>query len=517
MIRKLGFKQNSQISWEIARNFSRTLRVTSSLDLFANPRLLNKVIRYWMSTHPFLQAKIAPIKEENYFVYGEQFVGGWVEDDSDLDNVKRLVLDETSLSKLSTLEKEAFFNDLSWLICESELAKQFDYYKGPLWRLVIIQMDSQDSNEYDLSLVMHHSISEGTNSHMILLQLLDLLEYYWTVGESGVQRPLQVHQPHLSVEELYYENVDTTKYNNDRLKNLPFVTKPCYMDPAKASKCPMRPYQWADVLSSDWILETRLDSKIPWIQLGQLIKVSETIFFKSRRWTLTQEDTERFVDQCKTNKCSVTAVLACLFAMSIKEIQKMSDCLSTGDHFVTRFPVALRQFKPTIETALDDNTDLSMGYLISLTYVPFTNCYSFKPNRSEPKDEFWNYCKQKSNELRQIKDSCEVFFPHVAREQTSLDCWANNAVSSMGNLPAKLSDKLSFSLRGAFKIKQAYTEISIDVKECHDVAAFFSYISTGNGRMNFSMEYNSYYLSHYIHEKFLELFFEKFCSLIPKR
>ena len=482
IIRKLGRNENDQFSCPNGRNFSRTLRVTSILDLFAKPRLLNKVIRHWMSTHSFLQARIASIDDENYFVYAEQFTDEWMQDDSDIDNVKRLVLDEASSVKLSTDDQEALFNDLSWLICQWGLNKTFEYHKGPLWRIFMMKVNSQDSCEYDLTLVVHHSISEGINCHMILLQLLDLLEYYCSVDVTTVPKHPTVYKPHLSIEELYLDNADRTKCCS---RNLKYVARPSYMDPVKASHCLMKPYKWADAMCNDWILETKLDSKEPWYQLGQLISSSEAILFKSRRTTLSKEATERFLKMCKANKCTVTATIASLFAMSIQDIKQLSDPSSaTGEHFVTRFPVALRNFKPTLETAAVETSELSMGYLILIMHLTFTNCYTFKPNSTNSFVDFWNYCREKTNEMRQILDNRQFFYHEWSQEREPTECLGTNAFSNLGLLPERLKPRDSLSHQQAFHIKQAYTEISINIIENLNIGSLFCFASTCTGRLN---------------------------------
>ena len=122
MIRKLG-KTESLISHR-GRKFSRSLRVTTDLDLLAKPSLLNQIVRQWMNWHPLLRARIDRIVEASYFVLDKPTDN----DESWLENVKYL-------SVKPHCEPEKVFDDVSRLVCEKELSSGRS--DRLLWSLVI--------------------------------------------------------------------------------------------------------------------------------------------------------------------------------------------------------------------------------------------------------------------------------------------------------------------------------------------------------------------------------------------
>ena len=73
IIRKVSSNENERFNGDCATHFARTSRLTSTLNLFTRPHILNKAIRLWVSTHPILQAKIAYVNCERHLVYDERF------------------------------------------------------------------------------------------------------------------------------------------------------------------------------------------------------------------------------------------------------------------------------------------------------------------------------------------------------------------------------------------------------------------------------------------------------------
>lgn len=485
MIRKLG-KTESLISHR-GRKFSRSLRVTTDLDLFSRASLLNQIIRQWMSLHPLLRAKIERIDEASYFVLDQSTDS----DDDWMENVKYLSIQPGS-------EPEKVFDDVSWLLCEKELGS--GYCNRLLWSLVILELckESTIAKEYEIILTMNHTISEGRNSHVLLLQLLDLIEYNWFLDRSpSVRNPLKEYQVVPSVDELYFDNFDQSAQTRRAS-----VLKPGFINPAEAQKNPTKFYDWSDRLAKDWIYETSSKGKRPYIQLGHLAKASQKICFKSRRLTFSKNVKTKLVSRCKQEKCSVTCLLANVAALSLRQLD------TQPDRIVPLIPISLRQFNPTdkfSKQSKEFQDQITMGYYGSALRLS-------KRSVELAEESIWLDSRADTKSLREMIERKEMFLED--RPRSPSERGASFVLSNLGVVPARLAHPISPQQQ--FNIKQAFTEQEIDPEDYNLIGPLSLHVSTCNGCLHVSFLYNSFVFSHSRLDLFLRNFLDYLKKLLEK-
>ena len=513
IIRKLGKKESLKLNVERGRRFSRSLRVQTCFDLFSRPSVLRKAFRLWMGIHPLLRANIVDVGGEKYFAFDERFLE---RDGSpcNLDNVNLLVTDSSKLDRLP--DKDGFWNDVAWLLCERELDLDTDYSKQLLWRMTILRIptDQPHEQEYEMILVLNHTISEGRNSHMLLLQLLDLIEYTWDRSKE-MTAPLKEDRVLPSIEQLYYDNFDQAKHSNERVRSLPSVVKANYIDQAEAARSQMKPYDWASDMANEWVYSLASEcptAKIPFIQFDRLVQESKSIFYKSKRFTLSQRYTDKLIQKCKEKKCTVNFALVNLLSFSLRKLEYSISADGSLPHQVNVIiPTTLRQFEPTcdgFEATPDFSCQLMMGYYISATTMSLSRLASISVDKLDSPEEFWECCKNDTDQFRDIIKGKEVLFPSLNRNRKADEAEATFVVSNLGQLPNILPCRNALSAQVKFRIKQAYTEACIKVKDFWKVGPLILFASTCDSHLNLSFMNNSFVMSHENADRVAEFFFE---------
>ena len=482
MIRKLG-KTESLIS-QRGRKFSRSLRVTTDLDLLTRPSLLNKIIRQWMSLHPFLRARIDRTNGASYFVLDQST------DDQErwLDSVKYLWVKPN-------MDPERVFDDLSYLVCEKELSS--GYSSRLMWSLVILELAKDSTTitrEFEIILTMNHTISEGRNSHILLLQLLDLIEYNWFLDSSlQPQRLPKEYTVVPSVDELYFAISDQSTPS----EHLPAGPKPSQIKPLR-KRCPPMSYNWSDHLGKDWIYLISSEGKRPFIQLGQLVNDSQKICFKSRRLTWSKKIKSRLVHRCKQEKATVTCFLANLTVWSLRQLDLQMD------NIVSIIPISLRQFEPVSQSSKyteEFKDQFTMGY--------YGSALKLLKEPSVLNDQnMWPDSRTDTLRLRQMIEKKEMF-----TEDRPSESGVSFVLSNLGVVPARLPHSF-FSPQQQFNIKQAFTEQEIDPEDHLIIGPACLHVSTCNGCLNASFLYNSFVLSHSQADSFLKYFLGAFDKML---
>lgn len=142
IIRKLGDYENSFFSKSISYHSTKLVTITSEIDLFAQQSVVLKAIEALKRRHPFLCCKIRSYDSgdasghfTNVFVHDK--------DESNVSNVKFIRLRGVTAN-------EADAELLNQLLCEREVAKEFDCQSELLWRINFVDMQpnaQKTSNE----------------------------------------------------------------------------------------------------------------------------------------------------------------------------------------------------------------------------------------------------------------------------------------------------------------------------------------------------------------------------------
>ena len=302
ILRKLGATEISCLTSVRAQNFAENVRLTSSLDLFSKLGVLNRTIRQWASTHALLLAKVATIDGHNYFVQEERFVGpqldDWRNDESDLENVKYLKLDSAKIGEVE--DKSTFFDDIASLLCQRELSVEIDCFNELMWKVQVLEIptgDGAETKEYYFTVLLQHAISEGRNLHVLMLQLFDLIEHNFTMNQNPKLPGQYPARP--SIQEVYFDHFDRTNYSNKRVRDLPLVPWPAYLDMDEASLCPPKTFAWQSAIAGEWIYRIGRNSVAPnrLIRLQDLVEASKQNNMASRVFSLSKHQTSQLVAQ----------------------------------------------------------------------------------------------------------------------------------------------------------------------------------------------------------------------------
>ena len=167
LIRQLGFGECLYDNELLSQNMFQTRAFITSINkkYSVNMDGLNKALKNWVKTHPFLQSTVYRELDPStgkprlglprYFVYMKKSF-------EEYNNVE--IMQETDEFKWTDL-------------IEKNLRTKFDVINGPLWRLNVLKMkqvNDVDFDKYAFVLSTSHAISDGKNGYSIGVQLLDI-------------------------------------------------------------------------------------------------------------------------------------------------------------------------------------------------------------------------------------------------------------------------------------------------------------------------------------------------------
>jgi hypothetical protein len=166
LIRQLGFGECLYDNELLSQNMFQTRCFIASINkkYSVNMDVLNKALKVWVKTHPFLQSTV---HRELDPLTGKSRLG----------LLRYFVYMKKSFEEYNNVEIMQETDEFKWTdLIEKNLKTKFDVINGPLWRLSVLKMkqvNDDDFNKYAFVLSTSHAISDGKNGYSIGVQLLD--------------------------------------------------------------------------------------------------------------------------------------------------------------------------------------------------------------------------------------------------------------------------------------------------------------------------------------------------------
>jgi hypothetical protein len=380
-----------------------------------------------------------------------------------------------------------------------------------LWHLTIIEKcgDALNSSEheYEMILLLNHAISEGKNSHWIMMQLLEIIESNLNDPSFETRTNLTLLPP---IEDLYYKNYSDKERE---LESTPLINYPQFLKEKIDETFLTNNSFSGDEKLLDKIVYSYGENHnlIEHMRLRDLIESSKSNSIKISRLMFEEERTTKLMKKCKAENCKLTGALNVLSCFALNKYFKKhgyiskvneSDIESTLPYYTA---ISLRQFNTIgCEDIVEQVNNYEMGFyvtgMMSKIVVPEFNDELFK-------EEFWKYAREDTRQLHERLKRGDAFIPLKSAPIPADMIIDFHGLSNLGVLPNRPTPS------SKIHIIQGFSEINLE----RSVVAYglnFFFISTVNNQLCVSIVNNGVITQNSFINEFINNFKTIFDSLL---
>ena len=510
VIRKLGnfekyFHDEIEINGTINAS---TFLFTSSIDLFTNKDVVYQGINFWKQTQPFLCSRvIAPEKNNRYFVYTSE------------DKIKKA--DNVTFLHFKTdptSEKIDDCKDYWKLLIERELTIPIDWKNGPMWRLMLIKLktnDTVDKFEYCLISTATHAIFDGHSAFQALANLFTIIEnvYNDKLRSENIQKA-KVADP---IEEIVTNHLEKVanigNFNkldgfkqplNFLVKNLSQRKLYIPVDELNTENLELKGAFYSDVDQSEYIT------------LKSLVDLSKESLTKMYFINFNGNKFKTFLAKCKLNNAKITGVINTMFVLAWRLVYANLNNENKMNELTAKLSSTSSDRHPILS-----NTDLSASRDQKISYSTIVNlrghikdiehdslvwlCNSLyssfdsATDLSDPtfwNDTFWELSRNESDSFHNRLKKGEQF--QIFEQQKTLEEGESRIHYGLSNLivPKQATQHLNL-----FRIEQLYTTASYRQNWVNDLS-YHNMINI-NDNLCWILSYNSYFIKNEVIKVFV--------------
>lgn len=500
-IRRLGLVEN-YFHGEIEKCSSintNTILFKSKFELFNQIPLLNRAIRLWMRTQPFLRCRVDKRTDGNYFTHV----------DFDLDE------DATNLPNVSYLHCKGTGdlgkNDYWKMLIEREITIPIDWQRGPMWRLIFVDLNQRPSStstisgehkyEYCLLISVSHALFDGLSAFATLATLFLIIQELFdgSLNESEIVDAPVVDSVENYVSEFLQQQGLTSRlapFQHAR----PFKTpRHLVMSDPLSERVAFNP---TDVNNNPHLFNdpslgfySALDDQLV-IKLSDLARISDQSVTKFHMTTFGGQQFRQFLNRCKLHKAKVNSTFNLIFILAWRMVyQAMGG--GTGDATIDQLRekinyTVLVNLRPYV-----NNMDMSL----LLWFCNFMYCtFDAQVDVSAEdfwRSRFWQICRDESETFHARLRNLEMFrlyerAPVVQHDEVRVHYGLSNLV-----VPTELINEIRL-----FKLDELYTLSSYRRDWTSDLC--YNSMINIDGEVCWTLYYNSYFVKKQTIDLFLK-------------
>jgi NRPS condensation-like uncharacterized protein len=387
------------------------------LNLYKNLKLLNTAIYYWIQRHPLLRCKIEKVNEiDKYFV--------------------KIPIEELNIfESIDLLVYESYNNQMNnadlALFSDYEVDIPIDSSRGPLWRLKIIKLSSD--NTYLIMLNIHHGITDGRNMFFLILELCDLIQksYLGKLCENDMKEYNEEINFQKDPRGSNSDNqVDINQSIGYKIPEYFRPTQTCSSEPSRVWNGYYRRLQSNEIIRLDDIYHSK--------------RVTDSL-----KLVIQQDLFKKLLGNCKKHQVKLSSCIALVSIVSYTQLQrKYSRNCSLNDQIKCAMPASLKSYlKPELNNHI---AGLWMSRM-SFTYRHYANQLF---NREYYSHIFWKEAKTLSDTMHERLAKMEHF--SILNSTLSLhksilnglkiedNCMNTLSISNLGHLSNCLNNSDNF-------------------------------------------------------------------------
>lgn len=426
--------------------FSQAVIINSKIDLFSNIDNVEKAIFHWKMLHPLLRCRITSNGSQKYFQYAS----------------KETIMSTSNVSYITYKSNAQSAGKNYWkLLLEREFNQGFDSENGPLWRLVLLQLEKDENNNnnnYCLIFSMHHALTDCKNAYAIIAQLCGLIEKAFENRLADVTEDDYLnskkeinypHDPRLIAEQKgdSPERMQDDYNPNIRVPNFSKPSPNCHNKSSKST---------SNEIDDDGVFYT-LDNRV-FATAKELIHESDCVNNTGiRTMSLPNELYRALLEHCKSNSVKFNSILSLATSIALAKMFKKFSDEHAQEPFRMFYSITVN-LRQTLEMPMT-----LVGSWINRFYDYFAINADDKFDEHFFKSKFWQLAKEHSEQFHQRLASNEHilslkeplnFYRIIEKGFRFQDLSTHYSLSNIGILPNRNGED------SPIVIKECYSGLS---------------------------------------------------------